>query len=490
MTDAEEDQIADAAVECAADPLGWVRFAYDWGHGTLADHPGPRAWQADIMEAIRVHLQNPETRFQPLRIAVASGHGIGKSAAIAMILNWAMSTCRDTRAVVTANTEHQLRTKTWPEVAKWCRLAINAHWWKVPALSLYSSDKGAEKSWSADAASWSANNTEAFAGLHNLGKRIVLVYDEASAIDDPVWVVSDGALTDENTEIIWIAFGNPTQATGRFRECFGKFRHLWVHKQIDSRTVEGTNKAYLDELVKTWGEDSDIVKVRVRGMFPDLSVAQFIGFGEVEQAQQRTPEVDRGAALVLGVDIARFGLDQSVIRFRAGRDGQSIKPIKWRKQDTTYSANQVANAINTYKPQAVFVDGGGVGGGVVDQLRSWGYRMVYEVQFGASATDSRTYANKRAEMYGDAKEWLKIGSLDDDAELRDDLTGPEKMYTKQGQILLESKDQMSARGLPSPDDGDAFVLTFAQPVARLDVGGALHDSPRNTIAETSYPMFS
>ena len=101
-----------------------------------------------------------------------------------------------------------------------------------------------------------------------MGKRILVITDESTTIADKVWEVIEGALTDEGTELIWIAFGNPTRNTGRFRECFGRFRHLWKTRHIDSRTVEGTNKKYLNELVETYGEDSDIVKVRVRGMFP------------------------------------------------------------------------------------------------------------------------------------------------------------------------------------------------------------------------------
>jgi hypothetical protein len=464
------------------DPLWYCKGFFPWGQGELKDYSGPRMWQADLMTVIGDHLKNSETRFKPLRIAVSSGHGIGKSAGISMLLNWAMSTCDDCRVVVTSNTENQLRTKTWPEVAKWMRLSLTAGWWQVPAMSVYSNEPGREKSWRADATPWSEHNTEAFAGLHNKGKRIVLVFDEASGIADKVWEVAEGALTDEDTEIIWLAFGNPTNATGRFRECFGKHRHLWVTRQIDSRTVEGTNKAYLDEMVKTYGEDSDIVKVRVRGQFPSQSVSQFIGSDVVEAAKAREVELDRGASLVMGVDIARFGDDQCVIRFRRGRDGKCIPPIKWRDRDTHFSANKIAEAIKQYKPDAVFVDGGGVGGGVIDNLRAWGYRPI-EVNFGAQAGDSKEYYNKRAEMWGLMKDWLKTGSIDDDAELTDDLVGPQYGFDKDGRIQLEKKEDMKKRGIASPDNGDALALTFARPVARLDLAASLHQA-RNAVADT------
>lgn len=464
---AEDDDLALLEAVKTAPELFAQRF-FPWGEGELAEYQGLRAWQAGVMRTIATHLKGRD-RHQPLRIAVASGHGVGKSACIGMAINWAMSTCEDCRVVVTANTENQLRTKTWPEVAKWTRLSLFAQSWSVPAMSIYSVEPDKEKSWRADAIPWSENNTEAFAGLHNKGKRILVVYDEASKIADKVWEVTDGALTDEDTEIIWLAFGNPTQNTGRFRECFGKFRHQWITHQIDSRDVEGTNKAYLAEFVETHGVDSDIVKVRVRGQFPSQSVAQFISSSLVEDAQERKlASRDPGAPMILGVDIARFGDDKSVIRGRQGRDGRVIQPIKWSGMDTVFSAGKVAEAIERYKPEAVFIDGGGVGGGVVDILKSQNFRVT-EVNFGSAAKDSKKYANKRAEMWGDLRDWLATGSIDADMELRDDLTGPEYTFDKDTRILLEKKDDMKKRGLASPDDGDALALTFAASVQRTDM---------------------
>jgi hypothetical protein len=192
--------------------------------------------------------------------------------------------------VLTANTDTQLRTKTWPEVSKWFRLAINAHWWTVNATSIVSREKGHERIWRADAIPWSENNTEAFAGLHNKGKRIVVIFDEASAIADKIWEVTEGALTDEDTEIIWLAFGNPTQNTGRFRECFGKYKHRWKTFQIDSRTVEGTNKEQLDKWIEDYGEDSDFVRIRVRGEFPRAGSSQFIASDAVAAARKYKAE--------------------------------------------------------------------------------------------------------------------------------------------------------------------------------------------------------
>lgn len=452
------------------DPLGHAMYAYPWGSGVLAGVEGPRQWQIDVMEDIREHLENPETRHTPLRLARASGHGIGKSALIAMLVKWGLDTCDDCRIVITANTENQLLTKTSPEVMKWHNLSITRDWFKPSATKLASTTAGHADSWRADLVTWSENNTEAFAGLHNQGKRIIVVLDEASRIAPKVWEVILGALTDEGTEIIFLAFGNPTQNTGAFRECFGKHRHLWKTEQIDSRTVEGVNKAYLDELVATYGEDSDIVKVRVRGMFPSTSSMQFISSAHVEEARKRVVPVDRADPLVIGVDVARFGDDSSTIYFRRGRDARSIPPLRFHGLDTMQLASKAAEQQRIHKADMVCVDGGGVGGGVVDRLKQMGV-PVAEVQFGGKPLGHmrlpEKVANRRAEMWAIMREWLPGGMIPDDQTLADDLVGVEYGFTiKEGvdAILLEKKEHMKARGLASPDDGDGLALTFAVPV--------------------------
>src|ERR1700722_2927976 len=156
-----ESELIDEISSFDKDPVGFAEFIYPWNEGDLLHSRGQRDWQHDVGVDIRDHLNNPKTRFTPLLLAVASGHGIGKSADIAQIIHWAMSTCEDTKIVVTANTETQLRTKTWPEISKWFRLAINSHWFNVTATAVASIDKKHERSWRCDAITWSINNTEA-----------------------------------------------------------------------------------------------------------------------------------------------------------------------------------------------------------------------------------------------------------------------------------------------------------------------------------------
>jgi hypothetical protein len=465
------------------DPLGYARYTFPWGDGVLDGIKGPRQWQADVLNEIGEHLRNPATRHQPIRIARASGHGIGKSALISIITKWGLDTCDDCRIVITANTESQLLTKTGPEITKWANLAITADWFKPTATALISTQRGHEKAWRADLVTWSDNNTEAFAGLHNQGKRIILIFDEASGIPPAVWQVALGALTDEGTEIIFLAFGNPTQNTGAFRECFGKLRNLWKSKQIDSRTVEGTNKAYLDELVATYGLDSDIVKVRVLGQFPSASSMQFIASDAVAEA--RTREMPHGLGtdpVIFGVDCARFGDDHSTLAIRCGRDARSRPWKRWHGVDAMTLAGDIASQAAIWQPDAIMVDAGNIGAAVIDRLRQLMPDMlIVEVWFGSNKVKEAAWtgggrirvANKRAAMWCDMKAWLEAGALPDEQVIEDDLIGPEYSFDKDQAVALEKKEHMKARGLPSPDDADALACTFAEPVQPRQVPGYL-----------------
>lgn len=490
--------LADEIAGFTHNPLGHVLFSYPWGEkGTaLEKHSGPRQWQRDVLVDIGEHLSNPETRYQPCRIGRASGHGIGKSALIAMIAKWGLDTCDDCKIVITANTEPQLRTKTIPEVAKWARMAITSTWFKITASALASTVVGHEKSWRLDAVTWSKDNTEAFAGLHNQGKRIIVIYDEASGIDDTVWEVTLGALTDEETEIIWLAFGNPTKNTGKFRELFGKLRHLWKTKQIDSRTVEGTNKAYLDELVATYGENSDIVKVRVRGMFPSASSMQFIASDLVQAARRREVQILPTDPLIYGVDIARFGDDRSVLAKRRGRDAKSLAWKRWQGADTMQVAGDIAMEARDEHPDAIMVDVGNMGAGVIDRLRQLlPDTPIIEVNFGGKGRDTEwaagvrvKTANKRSEIWTSMRGWLAYGAVPDEQVIEDDLIGPEYGYDEDQRVLLEKKKHMKARGQPSPDDGDALACTFAEPVEPRKLPAAYN--PANYSRSQEYDRYA
>lgn len=471
------------------DPLSYVLYAFPWGSGPLVGHTGPRAWQRAILRDVGAKLAAGGDMGAVVREAIASGHGIGKSALVAWLILWAMSTFEDTRGVVTASTDTQLRTKTWAEVSKWHRMAINDWMFVVTATSIYSAEKARERTWRIDAIPWSENNSEAFAGLHNEGKRILVVIDEASAVATVIWEVIEGALTDAKTEIVFAAFGNPTQNTGAFKECFGRFKHRWNTRHIDSRTVEGINLEQAQAWVEDWGEDSDFVRVRVRGEFPKSSSLQFIGEDLVDRARREEAFPLMHEPKIMGVDVARFGDDQSVIAIRCGRDWRTFNQArgipesgvwKFRQLDTMQLAARVCEIADLIGVDAIMVDGGGVGGGVIDRLRAL-HRDVFDVQFGAASDHGamgsvgavgEKYANKRAEIWGSMRAALKSGcAIPDDPDLAAELCSVEYAFNVRDEIQLERKADMKKRGLPSPDAADAFALTFSFQVAKaLPIG--------------------
>lgn len=462
MTPQQEQQLQEAVASFVSDPLGFVRFAFDWGNGDLADEEGPDQWQSDILTLIGDKCLTVE---EALRIAVASGHGIGKTALVAWIILWFISTRPKCAGVVTANTKNQLVQKTWRELNLWNKRAIHGHWWDWSATKFcYKADPD---TWFISAVPWSEHNSEAFAGLH--AEHVLVIFDEASAIADSIWDVAEGAMTTPGA--MWIAFGNPTKNTGRFRECFGRFRHRWVTRQIDSRTAKMANRRQIDAWVKDWGEDSDFIRVRVRGEFPSASSTQFIATDAVEAAVTRK-DTQIISPRIMGVDVARFGDDQSVILLREGNTVTLIR--RFRGLPIDQFAGHVSSAINEYQPDAVFIDGVGVGGGVVDILRGNQFR-VDDVVAGAAALEPKKYANLRAEMWGKMRDWInKYGCLPDDRELRDDLIALEYGYNNQGAIQLEKKEDVKSRGLASPDVADALAMTFARPVASKAAQDALN----------------
>lgn len=496
---ADAELLADLGA-LSRDPVAFVQWAFNWGSDSLEGIAGPCDWQLRVLEHIRDELAAGyalgPTITGAIKIARASGHGIGKSTLVAWITWWAISTFEDTRGTITANTEKQLTTKTRAEIAKWHRLFIAKHLFKMTATAIFSADPSREMTWRIDLVPWSETNPESFAGLHNRGRRILLIFDEASTISDIIWETAEGALTDPETEIIWAVFGNPTQNTGRFRECFGRFAARWNHAQVDARDVPfNTNRKQHEEWIADWGEDSDFVRVRVRGVFPRSGSMEFISFEDVTQACAREAECHLRDPLILGVDVARFGDDESVIFFRKGRDAQTWAPIRLRGLDTMALAGRVADEFLSRHADACFVDGTGVGGGVVDRLRQM-HIPVSDIQFGAkpdgygflTGDDGVRYANKRAEIWGAMREWLKAGSIPDIPELRTQLVGPQYAFNQKNEIQLERKEDMKKRGLESPDLADALALTFSLPVAPRPVEG--HIGPERSLVESEYNPFA
>lgn len=481
----KHDELFEALGALTHDPLAFVYFAYPWGEpGTpLENMDGPDEWQIQILKDIGEQLKKGKDLQTAIQEAVASGHGIGKSALISWLIHFAISTHENTRGVVTANTEGQLRTKTWPELSKWHNMFIAKDLFTYTATAIFCSDKDYEKTWRIDAIPWSKNSPESFAGLHNQGNRILVLFDEASAIDDVIWEVTEGALTDANTEIIWCAFGNPTRNSGRFRECFRKYRKFWNTYQIDSRTVKISNKAKIEEWLEAYGEDSDFFKVRVRGVFPSASDLQFISTEIADKAQKQVYKLGQFDHLpvIIGVDPAWTGSDSLEIVMRQGYYMKSLASIP-KNDDDWRMAQLIAQFEDEYKADAVFIDMG-YGTGIYSIGKQLG-RKWRLINFGGKSNDP-VYLNMRAYMWGQMKEWLREGGSipPNDQALYDDIVGPEAIIDKNGHIQLESKKDMKDRGLPSPNKGDALALTFAARVVKKSETG------NRIVANTSYNPF-
>jgi len=422
-----------------------VGYAYDvLGIKNLED------WQKEMLENL---VDNK-------RIAVASGHGIGKTFEIAVIIHWFMSTRPEPQVVVTANTKSQLDTKTWRELSKINNMALNKSWYEKIATKFYM--KSAPDTWFASAIPWSEKNPEAFAGTHE--DHVLYLFDEASAISDNIWETSEGAMTTAGAR--WVAFGNPTRNTGRFKECWGKLAHRWKTMQVDSRDVSISDKGQIKEWIEDYGEDSDFCRIRIKGQFPRAGSNQLISSEVVEDCFLYEALGYEQFPIIFGVDIARFGDDQNALAVRQGR---KVEPIQtWRGVDTMVTAGKIVEFYEERKPEAIFIDGDGVGGGVVDRVKQLiPPEVVQEINGGRKANNPIKYFNKRIEMWDTMKDAFKAGvDLPYSDEMKVDLTAPEYGFDNKNRLQLEKKQDMKRRGLKSPDNGDALAMTYATPIIK------------------------
>ena len=470
------------------DPLAFVLLAFPWSEkGTPLEHfTGPRRWQRQILGDLRDHIRqnNGKVDFDVFREAVASGRGIGKSALVSWLVLWMLSTRIGSTTIVSANSEAQLRSVTWAEITKWLAMSINSHWFEIAATRIMPAKwlteiverdlKKGTRYWSVEGRLWSEENPDAYAGVHNFDG-VMLIFDEASGIPDSIWSVSDGFFTENTPHRFHLAFSNPRRNTGYFYETFNSKRAFWNTRNIDAREVEGTDKNLYQRIIDEYGPDSYQAHVEVFGKFPSEGDDQFIGSNVVDDAMQRPRHKDASAPIVIGVDPARFGSDATVIAVRQGRDIIALK--RHRGADTMEVAGHVIDAIEEYKPALVCVDEGGLGAGVVDRLKEQRYK-IRGVNFGSKAQKQIMYGNKRCEMWGAMKDWLKDAHVPADRFLKTDLIGPRTKPDSKGTLFLESKKDMKARGLASPDAADAIALTFAFPVASREYRGGGVDKSR------------
>lgn len=406
------------------------------------------------------------------RTAAGTGHGIGKTALGADAIHWFISTRPHPAIVATANTEAQLRTKLWRELAKVNAQALNGDWfdWKTQTFTMFQ-DPTAQ----AVALAWSEDNPEAFAGTHEA--HVLGVFDEASAIPRVIFNVFAGAMTTAGAR--WLLLGNSTKNEGYFydavhgsmaaRKPGDLAKGMWNSFVIPSTASPFVDKSWCDEMRIQLGEDSDEYRIRVLGLPPRFDAEQFIGREFVTAAMGRTIDLFPRWPLILGCDVGRG--DRSVVVPRRGRKVLDAVRIL-RGERTMDFARRIAEEIRFYREDQgltaqVVLEELGMGVGVVETLQDMGFAdQVWGINTGTSASEhgKDLYTNLRCEMWAELKIWLEGAvELPNIKELMDDLLVIKRKPSANGKLRLETKDEMRRRGVKSPDVGDALALTFAMP---------------------------
>lgn len=496
-TSQADADLADEVARFYDDPLGFVLFAYEWDHDPslqlvrlpepwnliYCSEYGPDAWFCGLCDRIsgrvRANAFNGKDAVSAIREAIASGHGIGKSAGVAWVVDWLMSTRPFCKGTVTATTAPQLSTKTWAEIAKWTKKCITGHWFNI------TTGKGAMRmshvdhpdAWYCTAQTCQEENSEAFAGQHAADSTSFYIFDEASGVPDKIWEVAEGGLTDGEPMIF--AFGNPTQNTGEFYECFHSKRHRWNVQQIDSRSVQITNKAAIDEWIEDYGVNSDFVKVRVRGLFPSMSAKQFISVSDADAGLGRhlRPEQYEFAPKILSCDPAWDGDDTLEIGLRQGLKFRILRTIPKNDNDVEI-ANILARLEDEHQADGVIIDKG-YGTGIYSAGVTMGREWLL-ADFGSKSPDPGCL-NLRAFMWNEVRKWLKEGgSFDDDKagkELHRELTAVQTVPRMEGLIQLEAKKDMKKRVGFSPNKADCLAISFAYPISKRYRGPTIPSRP-------------
>jgi phage terminase large subunit len=425
----------------------------------------PDPWQDEVLQAFPTHQ----------RLAMKACKGPGKTAVEAWLAWNFLLTRREPKIAATSITADNLADNLWSEMAKWQQrapyLKDNFQWTKSRIFA-----RDHPETWWMSARTWNraadrSQQGNTLAGLH--ADNILFLLDESGGIPDAVMATAEAALA-SCVEGHIVQAGNPTHLDGPlYRACTSE-RRLWHVTEItadpdDPRRATRVKAAWAREQIEKYGRDNPWVLVNVFGSFPPGSLNALIGPDECREATKRfyRPEDYRDQARVLGVDVARFGDDASVIFPRHGL--VAFAPQKFRNIDGTQGAGVVARKLLDWQADAVFIDDtGGWGASWIDNLRRLGHQPI-GVGFASKPNDPR-YDNKRTEMYFEAIEWIhRGGALPDSPELIAALS--QTTYSFRGdRMLLEPKEQVKARLGYSPDDADAFVLTFAQPVSGRRAG--------------------
>jgi hypothetical protein len=427
----------------------YVRAPIAFVREVLGAEPDP--WQ---LEALRA-LTKGHTR-----LAIRSGHGVGKSCLAAWVICWFANTRAPFKCALTAPSAPQLYDVLVPETHKWFSRLPEA-WrglWDITADHIR---LNADPECFITARTSRPEQPEAMAGLHS--SHILLVADEASGVDEAVFEAAGGSMSSPGA--ITLLIGNPTRNTGFFWRAHTLERDRWFTTTVSSVDSLRVSRDYVDEMARRYGTESNAYRVRVLGQFPTSDDDTLISAELVDGAMARDVPLDPEAPELWGLDVARFGNDASVLIKRKGYVVTEM-PRRWRNIDTMQLAGAVKAeydmAMNN-KPKLIVVDSIGIGAGVVDRLHEQGLPIL-GVNVGEQPSTKERFVRLRDELGFKLKEWLasRRCRLPKDDQLRDDLCTPRFTFTSDAKLQVESKERMRARGMSSPDSFDALALTLAE----------------------------
>ncbi|MFD2172388.1 phage terminase large subunit [Tumebacillus lipolyticus] len=423
-------------------------------------------WQQRVLSDLAGH------RF----VSVRSGQGVGKTALEAIAVCWYICTRPFPKIVCTAPTRQQLMDVLWAEIAKWIDGTILSDLLEWTKTRIYM--KGYADRWFATART--ATKPENMQGFHE--DHMLFIADEASGIEDKIMEAILGTLSGPENKLLMC--GNPTRTSGVFYESHHKDRSNYKTHRVSSLDSPRTSKENIEMLKRKYGEDSDVYRIRVIGEFPRSEPNVLIAL-ELAELATECRVVPTETTLHLGVDVARFGDDETVI---APRIGGKVFPLHcYSKRDTMETAGNVIYIAKTMMAAEsrlqrvkIKVDDTGVGGGVTDRLnelvREEGLPYeVYPVNNGSVADDTEFYDNKASESWAVIKEALQENFTDhvqgklptvelpDDGKLITQLTTRKYRMTSKGRLQVERKEDMKKRGLQSPDRAEAVILSFVEP---------------------------
>ena len=426
----------------------------------------PDEYQAKVLNDLAYN----EKQKRATKISVRSGHGVGKSTIESWAILWFLVTRPFPKILCTAPTAHQLHDILWAEASKWLRnskMLGDILEWTYEKIYL----KGHREEWFAIART--SNKPDALQGTH--AEHILIIIDEASGVPDVVFEPVLGTLSTNDAKLLMC--GNPTQLAGFFYESHNDKKDLYITHVINGENSSRVDREYIKLIAEMFGTDSDVYRVRVLGEFPKANPDSFISLDMIN-----TDFIDIGDiySIDLGVDVARFGDDESVIATVFNKLRLSKLNI-FQHNDTMELTGQVVNIIKSLNKDYpnvrvnVKVDCDGLGVGLYDRLREvinekgLNARAV-ECHFGAKGGKVRnsepiSYFNSTGIMWGLIRTKFKEKSLyiTEDSELINQLTNRKYFIESDGDIRLERKEDMKKRGVHSPDRADALALALYEP---------------------------